>query len=579
MSSGQAVRPSQFVLTYGVGSILETPNGPRVIMSYKDWGRIFGRPDTSLELCKYEIKESNVSSQLKGGRIFRLPTNADLKLPDDQALFRTKRFPQWGLCQTHRKLYPITSYGTSKCPHCGPTKRAQEEAIRFVRACPRGHLDDVAWADIVHQQNPVCKHQVFDWIETGSALWDIRIQCPKCGSIVSLKDIYYGPWICSGRVVENDLKEACDEHASIVLRNASNLRVAELVSAVTIPPMTTNIHRILENTRVLPILASEETWTKNKLIEKLRTASKRFPEINSITISEIEHASEANILSAIKDLLQPSEQTLSERDVKAKELEALRHAALYGAPPQQFSEPQDFEVDKDAIRNSVELSPNLFLRITPVKRLRVVTAQKGYIRPIRGLAKAKVDNGYFDGQDKWHVGVELIGEGIFIDLPPGKQLSLKNTSTEEVWFKAHEETNSPFFHPLFVWYHTLSHRLITALSIDSGYSAASIRERIYLSKDSQSGITNGGILLYTTQSGGDGSLGGLIALVPDFERVLKAAQRNIYSCSNDPLCGEQKLASEKPNGAACYACLLVSETSCEFGNIYLDRNLMKENLL
>jgi hypothetical protein len=87
------------------------------------------------------------------------------------------------------------------------------------------------------------------------------------------------------------------------------------------------------------------------------------------------------------------------------------------------------------------------------------------------------------------------------------------------------------------------------------------------------------VLLYTSQSGGDGSLGGLIALVPDFERVLKAAQRNIYSCSNDPLCGEQKLASEKPNGAACYACLLVSETSCEFGNIYLDRNLMKENLL
>jgi len=580
MSSGQAVRPSQFVLTYGVGSILETPNGPRVIMSYKEWGRIFNKSDTSLELCKYEIRDQNVSSQLDGGKIFRLPTNADLQLPGDRALFKTKRFPEWGLCQTHRKLYQITSIGTSRCPDCNPTKNAQEEAIRFVRACPRGHLDDVTWGEIVHQKNPKCNFSIFDWIETGSALWDINIQCPRCHSSASLQDVYNNRWKCSGRFVESDFKEPCEEKSSVVLRNASNLRVVEPVSALTIPPMTTNIHRILQNTHILSILASEDSWTKKGLIEKLMTAAKRFPEINSVTIAEIEQLPEATILNAIKDVLQSLDQNLSDRDVKQKELIALRYAAVNGAPLQQCSEPQDFEVDKEAVRSSVQFSPNLLLRITPVKRLRVVMAQKYYVRPIRGTAKAKVDTGYFDGQDRWYVGVELHGEGVFVDLSPNQELTLKNTTTKNTWLKAYQETNSPFFHPLFVWYHTLSHRLITALSIDSGYSSASIRERVYVWQDPVTKIFHGGILLYTTQSGGDGSLGGLIALVPEFERVLRAAQRNIYSCSNDPLCGEQKLADRgRANGAACYACLLVSETSCEFGNIYLDRNLMRENIL
>ena len=149
----------------------------------------------------------------------------------------------------------------------------------------------------------------------------------------------------------------------------------------------------------------------------------------------------------------------------------------------------------------------------------------------------------------------------------------------ETWLSAYTKTGDSSFHPLFVWWHSLSHRLITALSVDSGYSSASIRERVYFRRNPDSGEFYGGVLLYTTQTGGDGSLGGLIALVPQFERVLSIARRNIHSCSNDPLCGEQELSEGKPNGAACYACLLVSETSCEFGNIYLDRNLLRETIL
>ena len=60
--------------------------------------------------------------------------------------------------------------------------------------------------------------------------------------------------------------------------------------------------------------------------------------------------------------------------------------------------------------------------------------------------------------------------------------------------------------------------------------------------------------------------------------VISAAIRNVDSCSNDPLCSEQIPTSSRVSGAACYACLLISETSCEYSNAYLDRNLLSESI-
>ena len=106
------------------------------------------------------------------------------------------------------------------------------------------------------------------------------------------------------------------------------------------------------------------------------------------------------------------------------------------------------------------------------------------------------------------------------------------------------------------------------------YSSAAIRERVFVEIDEEFGDAKGGVLLYTAQPGGDGTLGGLIALVPQFERIVAAAIRDIDACSNDPLCGDETFRVGKYNGAACYSCALVSETSCEHRNMRLDRNLL-----
>ena len=81
---GQSIRPTQFVLTYGVGSIMETPAGPRVILDFERWGRVFGAGKKP-PVDKFEIHELSASQLLNKGRIFKVPTNLDLEIPENLA--------------------------------------------------------------------------------------------------------------------------------------------------------------------------------------------------------------------------------------------------------------------------------------------------------------------------------------------------------------------------------------------------------------------------------------------------------------------------------------------------------------
>jgi len=63
--------------------------------------------------------------------------------------------------------------------------------------------------------------------------------------------------------------------------------------------------------------------------------------------------------------------------------------------------------------------------------------------------------------------------------------------------------------------------------------------------------------------------------------LLTRAMRRIALCSNDPICAEHSESSEEYplQGAACHACLLVPETSCEARNTRLDRGLLTPTVL
>ncbi|HEY9289869.1 MAG TPA: DUF1998 domain-containing protein, partial [Microlunatus sp.] len=119
--------------------------------------------------------------------------------------------------------------------------------------------------------------------------------------------------------------------------------------------------------------------------------------------------------------------------------------------------------------------------------------------------------------------------------------------------------------------HSLAHALLDELSLTAGYPAASLRERVY-ADDGQAGI-----LIYTATADSAGSLGGLASLSePDrLSAILASAIRRARWCTTDPVCIETTSSGvDGMNLAACHACLLLPETSCEHFNLLLDRALL-----
>jgi hypothetical protein len=187
---------------------------------------------------------------------------------------------------------------------------------------------------------------------------------------------------------------------------------------------------------------------------------------------------------------------------------------------------------------------------------------------------AQIVSSFFDWNGvAWYPGIELFGEGLFLDF--GSESLALTGPRVDVWDSRFATTGATEFHPVHVWWHSLAHRLLWALSVDSGYSSASIRERVYLTVNNGV-VTSSGLLLYTVQPGGDGTLGGLISLASRFENVIGRALQDVDTCSNDPLCEEAP--SVGATGAACYSCLFASETSCEHRNHGLDRLLLRDNV-
>jgi hypothetical protein len=86
-----------------------------------------------------------------------------------------------------------------------------------------------------------------------------------------------------------------------------------------------------------------------------------------------------------------------------------------------------------------------------------------------------------------------------------------------------------------------------------------------------------GLMIYTADADGEGSLGGLVRLGEPLNLNLifrNAINKNSW-CSSDPICSEYGIqGSTMSNLAACHNCLILPETSCEYFNQYLNRRYL-----
>lgn len=86
-----------------------------------------------------------------------------------------------------------------------------------------------------------------------------------------------------------------------------------------------------------------------------------------------------------------------------------------------------------------------------------------------------------------------------------------------------------------------------------------------------------GLLIYTI-AGSEGSFGGLIKQTENnnFTKILSSALLR-KGMTSDPICSySDGQGVGGLNYAACYSCLLISETSCEEFNSFLDRRILDE---
>jgi hypothetical protein len=143
----------------------------------------------------------------------------------------------------------------------------------------------------------------------------------------------------------------------------------------------------------------------------------------------------------------------------------------------------------------------------------------------------------------------------------------------DAW-KADRQNSSRVFPGLpYIALHGFSHLLLTALALECGYPASSIRERIYAIPR-----VGFGVLLYTGTSDAEGTLGGLIQAGRRIHNSVRSALELGLLCSNDPVCAQHDPANRPEyrhlHGAACHGCVLIGETSCEQQNDFLDRALV-----
>ena len=188
------------------------------------------------------------------------------------------------------------------------------------------------------------------------------------------------------------------------------------------------------------------------------------------------------------------------------------------------------------------------------------------------------------GPEQWVPAVEQRGEGIFLELSEPAVAAWAESVREHPriealrsaygrWATNRDQTPNPGF-PIarYLLIHTQSHLLVRQVSLECGYSSASIRERLYIGNRDEPAAR---VLLSTAASNSEGTLGGLVSLGHErhLSRLLDLAFEEAARCSSDPLCREHEPrgVSDSLHAAACHACLFGSETSCESNNRWLGR--------
>lgn len=601
------LRPSQVMFTYGVGSIVDLPHFSVLVMGLDDWDVSSGHATEINEARLLEAVRFQLGRQVE--KLLSPPATAESAGftnpfdPIERVGIPVATFPRWMLCPRCQALAPLSS-GLFELKHdpfhpershyvhtnCQKARKAPPVVpARFLVACPNGHLDDFPWVEFTHRGLTTC-HALLRLVEYGAGgeARDVEVRCDTCGSSRRLAEAFGASGeqnmpLCRGRRphLRDYAEGGCDQQVKAILLGASNLWFPEVLTTLALPG---------EAAGRLDALVDEQ-WVTLKQLQSLQNVEL----LRGLgQLGDFHGYTDQQIWDAIQ----------RRRQQESSDVEAAAPLDLKTPEWEVFTRPETAPVTEDFRLRAVE-PPSAYMdlieQVVLAEKLREVRALIGFTRIDAPGEWGEVTMPEDDrrapiarGAPAWVPAAEIRGEGLFIRFREDRLQAWLRAAARQEWeeqfFESHrkwrvahyitpEDAHFPGLR--YVLLHSFAHALMRRLCLECGYTAASVRERIYAREPNADEVhpePMAGVLIYTAAPDSEGTLGGLVRLgEPDeLGGHIDAALRDATLCASDPLCAEHPPSRRglTLHAAACHACLFAPETSCEAGNRYLDRSVL-----
>lgn len=503
------------------------------------------------------------------------------------------RFPNWLYCPRCGQMQYKESTNVStqiRCEACSKKFKRDIKLIpeRFVVVCPHGHIDNFPVMQWVHNGtdiDPKSREHVVSRRTMGGSttMGDIVYQC-TCGARKSLhganrpEGLNKIGYHCSGRQpwLNRISKQQCScdgKDLRVVIMGATNVCYPDVVSSVLIPDALDERVKKVADEQFTTMLEFDRKGDLDAALSLIASMGGVDPE--DLRLAYQRKKTEGD--SGQSNIEYLHDEYLTLRDPKIRKSGEFVGRAV---DPNEYESP---------------LIRNYIAGVSLIDTLTVTRALVGFTRlnpeyndlksmeeRRRELSRKRLD---------WTLANQTVGEGVFVEFDQSvleewcarPEVAARIEVMQENLNNAIKSRNARprEINPLFVAIHTFSHIVLLGISEVCGYSAASLRERVYCQAYLEDGAEEfedmHGVLIYTASASGDGSLGGLVRSGEPgrFEEILNNSMQKATWCSDDPVCIESRgQGLDSCNLAACYNCALVPETACENGNRFLDRALI-----
>ncbi len=583
------VRRSQVVTTFGPGAMVDLIDHAVLVGGLDFWN--FDATKGGTTIVEPRLREA-IAERFKVRKrklsiedAFREPPTGDEQDSTPLRGIQVLEFPRWHVCQSPSCRALVRSDNLElkreRYHHaCNRSKSSETVPIRFVAACSKGHIQDFPWIYFVHagSESGPCPAPSLSLEEGASGDFSEVVVVCSCGERRSLahalveeaNPVCHGdrPWLGP-----EGQQPCAGQNLRLLVRTASNGYFPQVVSALSVPDEAGALQNAVRQVWDVLTAADKDSLPAFRLIPKVKAALSPY--------------SDADVLATIASIRKGE-------GVPREPLRTAEWKQFLAASPEKPGELPRIDERFFVRRGGVpKVLAGWVERLVLAHKLREVRAQIGFTRiePVTADLQGEFDLGVevqdLGLQTDWLPATEILGEGVFIQLDEARvqawekrpqviQRGVALLAGYDAWAEGVDRA-PPFPGIRFYMLHSLAHLLVSAVSLEAGYSASSIRERIYCAAG-DSDTPMAGILLSTGSSGTDGTLGGLVEQGRHLERHFRRAFQLGKLCSNDPVCGHHSPQGDPSErfleGAACHGCLFIAECSCERFNCYLDRALV-----